>query len=69
MTDMTQTVKDLLDRINAAEDDDKLAYQPQLGDLIAQLHVAGKPVPADVQTLNEALLNEVIERQFDNLPI
>lgn len=43
--------------------------QPQLDTVIARMKHSGAAVPHDITQLNNALLDEAIEAQFDNLPV
>ena len=43
--------------------------QPKLDTLIAQTRQSGAKVPYDIAQLNDALLDEAIEAQFNNLPV
>jgi hypothetical protein len=50
-------------------ENERLLLQPRLGRLIERLDAAGEVVPAGIRTLNDELSDEVIEAQFDNMPV
>ncbi len=52
--------------LNACE---RYRMQPRLAGLLGQMRQAGEPVPADMVRLNETLLDEAIEAQFENMPV
>ena len=55
--------------ILSMEADKRHIMQPMLDTLIAQTRQSGARVPCDIAQLNDALLDESIEAQFDNLPV
>lgn len=59
----------LRDRIVAARPETRHAFQPALAEMIERMEAAGEPVPAEFRNLSEDLLNDAIERQFDNMPV
>lgn len=56
-------------QILSMEEDKRHRLQPQLGTVIARMKQSGVMVPNDIAQLNNALMDEAIEAQFDNLPV
>ncbi|MEM6578047.1 MAG: hypothetical protein AAF678_06110 [Pseudomonadota bacterium] len=56
-------------KILSMDADRRYTLQPKLNLLIARTRVSGGRVPSDIAQLNNALLDEAIEAQFDNLPV
>lgn len=69
MTDVTKDLERLHERILAADADTRYLFQPRLGELIDTLDGQGIQVPAGIRALNDELLAEAIEAQFDNMPV
>ncbi len=69
MTTLSTELNRLHDRIVAARPETRHEFQPALADLIERMEVAGEHVPAEIRNLSEDLLNDKIERQFDNMPV
>jgi len=69
MTDLTQQLEKLHDRILDADADTRYLFQPQLSVLVEQLDDHGVRVPAGIRALEEELRAEAIEAQFDNMPV
>jgi len=44
-------------------------HQPRLARLIERMEARGESVPSDIRCLNEELVNDAIEAQFDNMPV
>lgn len=56
-------------QILSMEADQRHILQPKLDTLIERTRLLGARVPCDIARLNDALLDEAIEAQFDNLPV
>jgi len=69
MTDQQKRIRELTARINAAEPGTRHGLQPELERLIHELEAASVLVPPELRDLNEILLGEAIEAQFDNMPV
>ena len=69
LDDLSLTARQLEASIRKSEGARRLALQPQLGLVLDRLDREGQPVPARLRNLNAALLDEVIEARFDNLPV
>ena len=69
MTDKLQNLKDLVAEIEAAEPDAKIGFQKALSALVDEIEEAGGEVAPEVLSLRDELVNEVIEAQFDNMPV
>jgi predicted transcriptional regulator len=61
---------ELLERqIVAATKAERLALKPDFCAAIAGLEAEGLPVPSRMRRLEQSLIDEAIEAQFDNMPI
>ena len=69
MTNLNDDLAKLLKRIAEADVDTRHRFQPRLADLIHQFEAARQPVPHEATNLNEELLSDAIEAQFDNMPV
>jgi len=69
MTTIPPKLRPILDRINQMSCDTRYRLQPQLRRAIVQCERDGHQVPSKVLSLNEALQEEAVEAQFDNLPV
>lgn len=69
MADLIARSVELKEEILAADPDQRLGYEPQLGRLIQSMKEHDIPVPTDVRDLHEELVNENIEAQFNNMPV
>jgi hypothetical protein len=67
--DLSRRARQLEAEISAASEEKRVALQPELHRVIERMRLDGKHVPARLRSLNAALLDEVVERQFDNLPV
>lgn len=56
-------------RISAADLTQRLALQPQFSEVLARLKDRGVQVPQRLRRLDAALNDEVLEAQFDNMPV
>lgn len=68
-TSLTGGTDALLRQIGAASAAQRLHLQPELARMVESMERAGMPVPAQVRSLNDQLLDEAIEARFDNLPV
>jgi hypothetical protein len=69
MTRLSQEIKQLHRQILDLDECERYRLQPRLAGLLGQMRHAGESVPADMQRLNETLLDEAIEAQFENMPV
>lgn len=67
--ELSRTARQLEATINGASGDQRLELQPQLSRVLDRLAREGGHVPASLRNLNAVLLDEAIERRFDNLPV
>ncbi len=59
----------LIHKIKQESPSARFRLQPQLGRLIGEMEAQGSKVQRRTKLLNEELLNEAIEAQFDNMPV
>ncbi|MEO3415819.1 hypothetical protein AAFO92_14285 [Roseovarius sp. CAU 1744] len=59
----------LIHKIKRESPSARYRLQPQLGRLIIEIEAQGSTVQRRTKLLNEELLNETIEAQFDNMPV
>ncbi len=59
----------LIHKIKQESPSARFRLQPQLGSLITKIEAQGSRVQRRTKLLNEELLNEAIEAQFDNMPV
>jgi len=69
MSDPTTDLHRLHERIRQTDPKDRYKLQPRLAELVEEMDIAGKPVPAEIRDLCEELTNEAIEARFDNMPV
>jgi len=69
MSDLIDQSLKLKREILEADPDKRLGYEAPLGKLIASMQDQDIPVPAEIRDLHEELVNEMIESQFDNMPV
>lgn len=69
MTDLRGELQQLHQKILATKSEDKYRLQPQLDRIIERMDARGEEVKAEIRWLNEELLNDAIEAQFDNMPV
>lgn len=67
--ELSQTARQLEATIQAANSDKRLELQPHLSRLLDRLAREGQHVPARLRNLNALLMDEAIERRFDNMPV
>ncbi|MEX0338552.1 MAG: hypothetical protein AB3N11_05875 [Arenibacterium sp.] len=68
-TDLSRKARLLEAKISAANEDSRVALQPELHHVLELMRREGNHVPARLRNLNAVLLDEAIERRFDNLPV
>lgn len=68
-TPLLEEIKLVRRQIRDLEAADRYRLQPRLAGLLGQLRTAGQPVPSELRRLNDELLDEAIEAQFDNMPV
>ena len=69
MSDIKADLQRLKQEILEMPEDKRYEMQPQLGKLIDALEEAGETAPCEIRDLNEELVNDAIEAQFDNMPV
>ena len=69
MNRLSQEIKQLHRQILDLGECERYRLQPRLAGLLGQMRHAGERVPPDMMRLNELLLDEAIEAQFENMPI
>lgn len=69
MTSLTQEIKQLHRQILDLSECERYRLQPRLAGLLGQMREAGEQVPSEMRRLNETLLDEAIEAQFENMPV
>lgn len=62
-------IEQIYRQISNLERGQRHRLQPQLAGLIDRLRAHEEPVPPELHRLNEELLEEAIEAQFDNMPV
>lgn len=66
---LTVTADLLAKQIAAASSSGRLRLQPKLSRVLEKLAAEGQPVPGRLRRLDAALIDEVIEARFDNMPV
>ncbi|MCR9148096.1 MAG: hypothetical protein NXH74_12990 [Rhodobacteraceae bacterium] len=66
---LLQDIKSVHRQIMDLDAAERYRMQPRLAGLLGQLREAGQPVPSELRRLNDELLAEAIEAQFDNMPV
>ncbi|MGR3678377.1 MAG: hypothetical protein ACU0AZ_10380 [Paracoccaceae bacterium] len=56
-------------KIIAADPPDQLVFQPEFNRVLNRLRAAGLPVPHRLRRLDALLMDELLERSFDNVPV
>ena len=69
MADLKGELRILHQRILDLPSENRFKLQPQLNRIIEEMDASGEPVTAEVRWLNEELLSDAIEAQFDNMPV
>lgn len=65
----TLFASDLALQISQADAAERLRLRPKLDRALQNIRLEGLAVPRRLQTLNDELLDEAIEAEFDNLPV
>ncbi len=69
MSNLTTRLDLLIHKIKQETPSARFRLQPQLDHLITEIEASGTRVQREPKLLNEELLNEAIEAQFDNMPV
>ncbi len=69
MKDILKRLDELKAQITAAAEMDRLAFEPEVTRLVAQLDEQHETVPQDIRNLADELMREAIEARFDNMPV
>ncbi len=69
MTEITREVRDLIAKISATPLHQRHIYQHRLDHILLCMRVEGKPIPADLARISETLRRDMLEEQFDNMPV
>ena len=71
MTDKTilEAIATIEDRIDAASPESRDAVLSELRSMMSDLRAKGRKVPQRLRELEEMLIDEAVEDQFDNLPV
>lgn len=69
MSNLSQDVKRLHRQILDLGATERYRLQPRLAGLLGQMRQAGVKIPSEMARLNDELLDEAIEAQFDNMPV
>jgi len=55
--------------IRTAPEMDRLEFQPEFTRVMTRIKASGTPVPAHLRRTEQVLIDELVESQFDNMPI
>ena len=69
MTELNTELDRLQAVIGADAPETRYRHEPQLRRAIARLREEGHAVPERIRALHATLLSEVIEAEFDNMPV
>ncbi|MEQ9259867.1 MAG: hypothetical protein RIG84_12315 [Roseovarius sp.] len=69
MNEISRKLQELHDAILSADAEARRSLQPELAEMIADCEAKGAHVPAQIHELNEDLLADAMEAQFDNIPL
>ena len=69
MNNLSMDIKRLHRQILDLGTEERYRLQPRLAGLLGQMRQAGERIPPDMARLNDTLLDEAIEAQFDNMPV
>lgn len=67
--EMRLKAENLEERISCAKADTRIELQPQFSSILHKLSSQGVKVPARMKRLDKALLEEIVEAKFDNMPV
>ncbi len=65
----TDELKALITKIKQTPIGQRHIYQHKLDHILLCLRVDGKPIPGDLQRICETLRQDMLEDQFDNMPV
>jgi hypothetical protein len=69
MASLTQQLHCLLLEIKNAKPEDRLAMQAELDALIHEMEAQALPVEPGAKQLNAQLRDDIVESQFENMPV
>lgn len=69
MSRLSEELGSLHQEILQTDEAERVRFQPRLQRLIERLETAGEDIPPAIRSLFEELTDEVIEAQFDNMPV
>jgi len=69
MSKLSQEIKEIHRQILNLQETERYRMQPRLAGLLGRMRLAGEPVSAEMVRLNDLLLDEAIEAQFENMPV
>ena len=69
MTQFTSEAETLNQHISNMPSGDRHLMQPHVQRLIDKMHQNGQAVPNAMRRLNDRLVDDAIEAQFDNMPV
>ncbi|WP_371224399.1 hypothetical protein [Roseovarius sp. 2305UL8-3] len=69
MKDILNRLEELKTEIEDVAEMDRLAFEPEITRLVAQLDEQHETVPKDIRNLADELMSEAIEARFDNMPV
>ena len=69
MTHLEHELDRLQSLIGADSPETRYRHEPTLRHTIERLREEGEAVPSQIKELHAALLSEVIEAEFDNMPV
>ncbi len=67
--ELKQRAENLEEQISRAKAETRIALQPQFSTVLELMAAEGAQVPVRMRQLDAALVEEVIEARFDNMPI
>lgn len=59
----------LEEQIRSAVDADRMALQPEFNRILNRIKDAGGAIPGHLRRTEQVLLDELVETQFDNMPV
>lgn len=68
-TKLIERACDLEQQIRLAPESERLALQPEFNRVLSRIKEAGAAIPGHLRRTEQVLLDEQIERQFDNMPV
>ena len=67
--DLIDVAEHLEQKIMCAGGSDRLALQPEFARVLDRIRAAGLKVPSRLRQLEDRLGDEMVEDQFDNMPV